>query len=386
MMLYNLDWGKLRSYRIKRLTDQMEANNIDALILHGYLNTKYVTDFQMPEFHSYGESHDWVILLRKGEYVFFSNPFLRPETRKFCPWIKRIENPDQIWKVFEEFSLENAKIALDFIIPYAFVEELKKRFPEMQCVPGQKYLDEAKIIKCSEELEVMRKAAMIAEVGMSAGLEAVKPGVRESDIAAACEFAVWKHGGGVRPFVSYVATGENTAFLGEDILQRHVRKGDLVYIDMGCIFKGYVIEFCRTTICDEPTGKQKEIYQAVYRATQESFKIMREGCSISKIAKIQSDILSETGYLSEGEGEMPLHSIGIGYHEWPCDYLKVHAGWYPWKKEDLELRQGMVVNIEPGIFTGDPDIGGVRLEDTVEITKEGCHVLTKAPYCDALLS
>lgn len=384
MSLYQVDWGKLRSYRIRSLTRQMEADDVDAIILHGYLNAKYVTDFQMREGHSYGELHTWVILLRNGEYVFFDNPFFRPETRLYCPWIKRIEDPEKMWEVIEEFSLQKAKVGLDFILPYPFVDELKKRFPAMQCVNAQKYIDEAKVIKSPDEIALMRESAMIAEVGMAAGLEAIAPGKLEADIAAACEYAVWTQGMGAFPFNTYVATGEDSAFLGEDIFQRRIRQGDLVYIDMGCVLHGYVIEFCRTTTCGKPTKKQKEIYQAVYRAVQESFKVMKPGYSILKIGKIQADILAETGY--RPEGEMPLHSLGIGYHEQPCDYLKVHVGWYPWKEEDVKLREGMVVNIEPGIFTGDPEIGGVRLEDTVEITKNGCRVLTKTPYDEQLLS
>lgn len=384
MALYQVDFGKLRSYRIKRLTDQMEADGVDALILHGYLNAKYVTDFQMREGHSYGESHAWVILLRNGEYVFFDNPFFRPETRRYCPWIKRIEDPDRIWGVIEEFLLQRAKIGLDFVLPYLFMDELKKRFPGVQCVDASKYIDEAKVIKSPDELAVIREAAMIAELGMAAGLAAIEPGKLESDIAAVCESTVWTQGMGAFPFNTYIATGENSAFLSEDIFQRRIREGDMLYIDMGAVLHGYVIEFCRTTTCGKPTKKQKEIYKAVYRAEQESLKVMKPGCSTFKIGKIQADILAETGY--RPEGTLPLHSIGIGYHEQPCGYLKVHTGWYPWKEEDVKLREGMVINIEPGIFTGDPEIGGVRLEDTVEITKNGCSVLTRTPYDEELLA
>ena len=381
MGLYNLDWGKLRKWRIDRLTDQMKASGINALLLHGYLNVKYITDFQMRENHAYGEAQDYVILLQNGEYIFVSNPFFRLETKKYCPWIKRIENPDQLFNLIEELRLGNAKIGADSLLSYQLVDEIRIRFPSIQLTDASKYIDEAKAMKSPEELEVIREAAMIAEVGMAAGLKAVEPGIPEYKIAQSCESAVWAEG--AFPFNTYIASGYNTAFTAEDILQKRIREGDLVYIDTGCIYSGYVIEFSRTIICGKPTKKQKEIYKAVYHALQESFKALKPGISTLKIKEIQDRILGESSYPRVETSS--VHSIGIGYHEWPSGYLKEND-WRHWEPEYVEIRPGMVVNIQPAIYTQDPDIGGARLEDTVEITEEGSCVLTRTKYCQELLS
>lgn len=381
MGLYNLDWGSLRKWRIDRLTSQMDRGGIDALLLHGYLNVKYVTDQQMREGHAYGEAQDYVLLLPNGEYVFFSNPFFRLETREYCPWIRRIEDPDKIFKIIEEFKLEKAKVSLDPLLSYQLVDEIRKRYPSMKLSDAQEYIDEAKAIKSPEELMVIREAAMIAEVGMAAGLAAVEAGIPEYKIAQACESAVW--GEGAFPFNSYVASGFNTAITAEDIFQKRIRKGDLVYIDTGCVFGGYVIEFSRTTVCGRPSDKQKKIYKAVYDALQESFKALKPGVSTFKIKKIQDQVLGDTGYPRVETSS--VHSIGIGYHEWPSGYLKEND-WRYWEAEDVELRTGMVVNLQPAIYTQDLEIGGARLEDTIEITEDGARVLTKTPYCDELLS
>jgi len=169
-MLNQLDLGQMRNYRINRLTDQMKKDSIDAMILHGNLNAKYVTDFQMSGTHAYGESHCLVLLLQDGEYVFFDNPFFRPETREYCPWIKRIEDPSRIWEVIKEFSLEKARVAIDFIVPYPFVDILRKTYPKMECFNAKKYIDEAKVIKSPDERILMQEAAMIAEVGMGVAI------------------------------------------------------------------------------------------------------------------------------------------------------------------------------------------------------------------------
>ncbi len=381
MGLYNLDWGKLRKWRIDRLTSEMKESGIDAFLLHGYLNVKYVTDQQMRESHAYGEAQDYVILLQNGEYVFFSNPFFRLETREYCPWIKRIEDPDQIFKLIEELQLEEATVGLDSLLSYQLVDEMRRKYPLMQLKDAAEYINEAKAIKSPEELAVMREAAMIAEVGMASGLEAVKPGMLEFRIAQSCESAIW--GEGAFPFNTYVASGFNTAITAEDIFQKRIREGDLVYIDTGCVLSGYVIEFARTTICGKPTAKQKEIYKVVYHALQESFKAIKPGVSTFKIKDIQDQILGKSGFPRVETSS--IHSLGIGYHEWPSGYLKEND-WRHWEEEDVELRPGMVVNIQPAIYTQDPDIGGARLEDTIEITKDGSHILTKTKYCDDLLS
>lgn len=380
MGLYHLDWGKLRQWRIGRLTDQMKRDQIDALLLHGYLNVKYVTDQQMREGHAYGEAQDYTILLKSGDYVFLSNPFFRLETREYCPWISRIEDPDQIFGVIEELGLHDSVIGLDPILSYELVDELRKRYPSMQLRDAGPYLDEAKAIKSSEELKVMREAAMIAEVGMAAGLEAVAPGVPEYKIAQACEAAIWVEG--AFPFNTYIGSGFNTAITAEDILQKYIREGDLVYIDTGCVYGGYVIEFARTTICGKATEEQKKIYRAVYHALQESFKALKPGVSTLKIKEIQNSVLSASGYPRVETSS--IHSLGIGYHEWPSGYLKEND-WRHWEEEDVELRPGMVVNIQPAIYTQDPEIGGARLEDTVEITEDGACILTRTPYCEELL-
>jgi Xaa-Pro aminopeptidase len=250
----------------------------------------------------------------------------------------------------------------------------------MKLFDAQVYVDEAKAIKSPEELKVMREAAMIAEVGMAAGLAAVRAGATEYRIAQACESAIW--GEGAFPFNTYVASGYNTAITAEDIFQKRIREGDLVYIDTGCVFGGYVIEFARTTVCGKPSDKQRKIYKAVYDALQESFKALKPGVSTFTIKEIQDQILSTSGYPRVETSS--IHSIGIGYHEWPSGYLKEND-WRHWEAEDVELRPGMVVNIQPAIYTQNPVIGGARLEDTVEITENGCYVLTQTPYCEELL-
>jgi len=381
MGLYNLDWGKLRGWRINRLTEQMGLHNIEGLLLHGYLNVKYVTDQQMRESHSYGEAQDYVLLLKNGEYVFFSNPFFRLETREYCPWIKNIEDPDQLFNVIEKFGLGKAKVGLDSLLSYQLVDELRRKYPSMELCDATPYVDEAKVIKSPEELAVMREAAMIAEVGMTAGLEAVRPGIPEFKIAQSCESAVWAEG--AFPFNTYVASGFNTAITAEDILQKHIREGDLVYIDTGCVFHGYVIEFARTTICGKPTAKDKELFKAVYHALQESFKALKPGVSTLKIKRVQDEILGKSGFPRIETSS--IHSLGIGYHEWPSGFLKEND-WRHWEEEDVELRPGMVVNIQPAIYTQVLERGGARLEDTVEITEAGSRVLTKTKYCEVLLS
>jgi Xaa-Pro aminopeptidase len=283
--------------------------------------------------------------------------------------------------LLDEFRLGKGKIGLDPLLSYQLVDEIRNKFPSMRIVDASKYIDQAKAIKSPEELVVIREAAMIAEIGMAAALKAVEPGVSEYKIAQSCESAVWAEG--AFPFNTYMASGYNTAFTAEDILQKRVREGDLVYIDTGCIYCGYVIEFSRTTICGKPTKKQKEIYKAVYNALQESFKALKPGVSTLKIKEIQDRILGESGYRRVETSS--VHSIGIGYHEWPSGYLKEND-WRHWEPEFVELRPGMVVNIQPAIYTQDSDVGGARLEDTVEITKEGSSVLTKTKYCEELLS
>lgn len=382
------DWSKLRKYRIKRLTKQMKKDDLDALLLTEYYNVKYVTDYLLRS----GGKDQIVFVLQDGEYELLMNPLWILETKKYCPWIKRIrplrlpperldltEPLRDIHKTVEDLELQKSRIGIDFL-SYPFVDSLRAKFPGMELLDATKLVNVARSIKSPEELAVMKEAARIADVGMEAALKSVKEGEKEYEVARSCESAIWAEG--AFPYSSYVSSGPKTAICAENILNRRIKKGDLVIIDIGCILSGYIAEFTRTTIVGKAKNQQKKLYQTVFRAHREAIKTLRPGASTVHVSNVASTTVKKAGFELNFEPDLMCpskgwigHGIGISFHEWP----EISSA------QDVKLREGMVICVELQIFTRNPKVGGVRLEDVVAFRENKPYVLTKTEYCADLL-
>ena len=217
------------------------------------------------------------------------------------------------------------------------------------------------------ELECIRKAAALTDDGAEAGIEAVKAGVHEYEIAAEIEYSMRTQGSEGVAFETVVASGPRSAFPHGLSSDRIVREGDFVVMDLGAVYSGYRCDITRTVVVGKPSSNQLKMLDSVSKAQREAFRFIRAGERTRDVDAAARRVLSDEGFdrlFIHGLG----HGIGLDIHEAPT--------LSPRSREILE--EGNVVSDEPGIYI--QGVGGVRIEDTILVRKNDGESLTRAKY------
>lgn len=193
----------------------------------------------------------------------------------------------------------------------------------------------------------------------------VRSGQKEKDIAARIKSLLKKFRS--RPsFRIIVASGKRSAKPHGFATDKRIKPGDLVVIDFGALYNGYRSDITRTLVVGKPTAKQRKIYRIVKEAQKKAVRAVRAGKACFEIDRAARRYIEDQGY-----GKYFIHSIGHGIGR------KVHQAPKISKKNMRRIGKGMVITIEPGIYI--KGWGGVRIEDMVLVTRNGCKVLTRTP-------
>jgi Xaa-Pro aminopeptidase len=221
--------------------------------------------------------------------------------------------------------------------------------------------------KDKEEIALMRKAGELTNEGMKAACEALSPGMKEYKVAAEIEYAMRKRGSYGTAFETIVASGVCSAFPHGGCSDRQIREGDLVVIDIGATYKFYRSDMTRTLVAGKPSEKQRRLYEIVKAAQEKAFEAIKAGVKARDVDDAARKIIEVAGY-----GEFFVHGLGHGVG------LEIHEPptLSPSSKETLAA--GNVVTDEPGIYL--VGYGGVRIEDTVLVRKNGAEKLTTGLY------
>ncbi|NLF88117.1 aminopeptidase P family protein [Candidatus Bathyarchaeota archaeon] len=222
-------------------------------------------------------------------------------------------------------------------------------------------------VKDQEEISLIREACRMADAGMKAASEMIRPGVTQKEIAAEAEYAMRKAGSDGVAFETIVSTGECCAYPHGTNFEKTISEGDFVTVDLGAKNMFYCSDITRTFIAGKATEKQTQIYEAVQRAHQRAFDKIAAGVAAQKVDYAGWRVIDKAGYGSYFVHNLG-HGVGIEVHEAPV--------LSPESKDILQA--GMVVTDEPGIYL--PGYGGVRIEDTVLVTETGAEKLTKSSY------
>ncbi len=246
--------------------------------------------------------------------------------------------------------------------------QITKELPsEVALEVSSSYVQALRIVKDGEEIKLMRKAGDLTSEGMKTAAECIKPGMKEFEVAAEIEDSMRKRGAGPAAFESIVASGACSAFPHGGCSERRICEGDLVVVDIGASYKNYCSDMTRTFVAGKPSAKQLKIYEVVKTAQEKAFNAIKAGVIASAVDLAARRIIEKAGY-----GEFFVHRLGHGVglevHELPT------VG--PTNKETLS--EGYVITDEPGIYL--PSFGGVRIEDTVLVTKSGAERITEGPY------
>ena len=241
-------------------------------------------------------------------------------------------------------------------------KEMIRKYKINSLVETDNMIERQRMIKDREEISNIQKACEITDKCFSYIQTYIKPGITEKEIAEEIEKYYKKYAEGLS-FETIVASGENSSKPHAVPTDRKIQDQDIITIDMGCKLNGYCSDMTRTIFVGEVPEEIKPIYNLVLKNQTQTTNDFKDGASTRLLTKMVENDFKLNGYDL-------IHSLGHGVG------MEIHEAPYISYKSDAQLRENMVVTNEPGIYI--PGKYGVRIEDTIQITKFGCINLTKS--------
>lgn len=250
-------------------------------------------------------------------------------------------------------------------ITHANYKHIKKCAKKARLLDVSKELAGARKTKDDEEISRIRRACEIASKTAEEIPSLVKAGVVETEAAAELNYEMMKLGAEGPAFGTNASFGPATAEPHYVPGPRRLRKGQLALFDFGAAYKKYVSDITRTFVCSSPNSRQKGMYDVVLSAQEAALDAIRDGVHGKDVDKAARDVIDGSRF----KGRF-IHGTGHGIG------LSVHDPGVISPQRDMILKEGMVMTVEPGAYI--KGFGGVRIEDDVLVTKNGCKILTKA--------
>lgn len=225
-------------------------------------------------------------------------------------------------------------------------------------------IEDLRQIKTTDEIDKIKIAAKIVDDTYNYILKTAKAGMTEKELKAKLESKMLELGADGPSFDTIVASGHRGALPHGVASDKVIEKGDMITLDFGAYYQGYCSDITRTFAIGEPDAKMREIYDIVLKSQIKAINEIKPGMSVSEADALSRGYIESNGYGAEF-GHSLGHGIGLDIHEGPL--LSKNA------KGTIQVNN--CVTIEPGIYV--EGLGGVRIEDDILITENGCEVFTK---------
>ena len=250
-------------------------------------------------------------------------------------------------------------------IQFALYKKIADALPKTKLLPVEDIVENIRIVKEKNEIELIKKAAVISDGAIKHSATILKEGITELELAWEIEKFMRENGSQTLPFEVIVASGANAAMPHAQPSGKGIKNGETVVIDIGAKVGGYASDITRTLCAGKPDKKFKEIYDTVLKAQQAAIDGITTGMACAQADSLARDAIAKAGYGNKF-GHSLGHGIGLNVHEKP---------FISQKSQDL-LKNDMIFTVEPGIYI--PGWGGVRIEDDVWLKNGRIEVLTKA--------
>lgn len=338
----------------KELLAYMEKAGLDGFFIAARENVRYISGFT---------GADSYLLITKEKCYFITDPRYTEQAGIECPsyeqYVWRTPGKtlgDAVGCLAERHNLKHIGFeggAMSYNQYNGFSKAIRA-----ELVLTTDVIEKMRSIKTPREIEYLRAACEIACRAFSRIVKDIKVGVTEKDLAAKLSMYMVLEGADTQPYGNILISGARTSLLHGIPSNKAVEYGDLVLMDFGCQFNGYMSDMSRTVVVGKASAKQREVYDLEKRMLEDSLGAMKAGVPLQDVYKESIRAIEGTeyyGYHYTGIG----HGIGLFVHEIP--FMSPNS--------DEVLEVGNVRTIEPGIYI--PNWGGIRIEDQILITAEG---------------
>ncbi len=342
--------------KIKWLRDQLKTQNLQGMIVSNPVNIKYLI----------GIEAEGILLITLRENLFITDSRYIEEVNTILTIEDEILVADKKNISKEEYAAffmycENVGFEENFVT-YADYKEYLQTF-RVNLMETENIIEKQRVVKDEKEIQYIEKACELTDQCFEYLKKFIKIGMTEKEIAFEIEKFYKTNGADDVSFAPIVASGHNSSMPHAMPGTRKIKDGDIVLIDMGCKYKGYCSDMTRVLFINYMDDEYRETYNICLRNNEMAEKEIRDGKNIKTIAQNSNNNLRENGYI-------PLHSLGHGVG------LDIHEEPFFGIVYDQMLKENMVLTIEPGAYK----VGqfGIRIEDTILVTKMGMSRLTKA--------
>jgi Xaa-Pro aminopeptidase len=334
----------------------MEQEELGALLVFGLKNIRYLTGFS---------GTAGVLLALPDELILISDFRYRLRAREEAPGARFVEVNDHL-KDHLPGLLQDAAGTVGVEDSHLTVQTWRRLEEGLQgrdhrFVNGR--VERLRMVKSPEEIEALRQSGSLVSRVIASLRERPVVGLAERELAFELETFARREGSDALPFDFIVAAGPRGAMPHAEPSREPVAADGLLVVDIGTSVAGYSSDMTRTFATGRLSEKEKEIYDLVRQAQEAGRAAVRPGVACAQVDQVARDLIAEAGY-----GDYFQHSLGHGVG------LEVHEAPRLSSSSDEVLEVGMVVTVEPGIYL--PDLGGVRIEDTVLVTPQGAESLT----------
>ncbi len=334
----------------------LEPLHVDALLVFGLVNIRFLSGFSGSDAALFQTSRDR-FLLCDARYTL--------QARSEASLCEVSEYKTKLEGIVSQLRESDCKrVAFDAEqVPVSFFNSLTAALPEFEFIPLTDQLDQLRAVKSPEEVKAIELSAQLASSAFEQLLPIIRPGVSERTLAIELEMIMKRGGADEKAFDFIVASGERGALPHGRPTERLLRAGEFVTFDFGACCNGYNSDETVTVAVGEPDKKLLEIYRVVKEAHDLALAAVNPGIECRVI-----DAIARTHIKSCGYGDHFRHGLGHGVG------LEVHEMPTLSPRSSHSVAEGMIFTVEPGVYI--PGLGGVRIEDMVLVTADGCRILS----------
>lgn len=350
------------SDRRQKLRRQLKTEGLDGLLVTNFINVTYLTGFT---------GDDSFLLLTARDDILISDPRYTTQLEEECPGLAlHIRTPGTPMTAATAAAVEQAKVKRLGIEADSMTvgqrAALAAAAPQVELVPTSGWVEELRLIKDKEEIARTRRACDLARRCFEVVRAKMTPELTEQQVSNELEYQARQFGAKRMSFESIVAVGPRAALPHARPTGRRIGESDFTLIDWGVNEGLYMSDLTRVLATDKISPKLRKLYGVVLKAQLAGIDAIRPGATCAEVDGAARSVIEEAGY-GKQFGHGLGHGVGLEIHEAP----RLAQG------QTRELKPGMIVTVEPGVYL--PGWGGVRIEDDVLVTGDGHEILTAVP-------